>query len=182
MKLLIRSFGYRRRTVGVSGPGAAPPPGAAHLWRSPWRSTTNRIAWCRSSPAFLGRLDWRSRKAVVDWFSRYGRFPSSTEPWTSGPSGTPPTGNATLDEHVQPHHQRQHRTRSGVAPAATAQPGARLLQDGDLASIPGNGLLECGVAVSAIGWRPRELLHSAAGAVHAVEPRPIRGRLKDLIV
>ena len=68
-------------------------------------------------------------KAVVDWFSRYGRFPSSAEPWTSGPSGTPATGNATLDEHVQPHHQRQHRTRSGVAPAATAQPGARLLQD-----------------------------------------------------
>ena len=30
MKLLIRSFGNRRRTVSVSGPGAAPPPGAAH--------------------------------------------------------------------------------------------------------------------------------------------------------
>lgn len=63
------------------------------------------------------------------------------------------TGNATLDEHVQPHHQKQHPTRSGVAPAATAQPGARLLQDGDPASVPGNGLPECCVAVSAIGWR-----------------------------
>jgi len=30
MKLLIRSFVYRLRTVSVSGPGVAPPPGAAH--------------------------------------------------------------------------------------------------------------------------------------------------------
>ena len=66
MKLLIRSFGHRRRTVGVSGPGVAPPPGPLTFWRSLWRSTTDPAAGCRSSPAWLGRPDWRSRKTLTE--------------------------------------------------------------------------------------------------------------------
>jgi hypothetical protein len=50
----------------MSGPGVAPLPGPLTIWRSLWRSRTDPIACYRSSPASLGRLDWRSRNAVVN--------------------------------------------------------------------------------------------------------------------
>jgi hypothetical protein len=57
IELLIRSSLRELHAAGVSGPGAAPPPGAAHHWR---QGRTHRL--CFSSPTDLAGWSGASQR------------------------------------------------------------------------------------------------------------------------
>src|SRR5215207_1712096 len=102
MKLLISSLAYRRRTVSVSGPGAAPPPGAAH----------------HLAGHLGGQRPTASPGAAAHRHDRAGRTGALVRRWSTGSQGTadfhrpPSPGPAVPQERRPPETPRLTSTSS----------------------------------------------------------------------